>query len=188
MFAKWMVLSMIIITGLSSCSSDYHKMVDKELASGVKNDSLFLGLEFGMTSKEFYAQCWDLNRRELVVQGSANSTVKYDLAGLNQPATMDFYPDFHQDRIFQMPVTIDYKAWAPWNKSLSSDSLQIDVLNLFEQWYGKGFLKVESPERGIAYVKVDGNRRITIFKADELDIHVLFTDLVVESELKKLKK
>jgi hypothetical protein len=185
---KMMVLSILAMALLSSCTSDYHKVVERELASGERYDSLFLGLKFGMTSKEFYAHCWELNRQKLVVQGSANATVKYDLDGLKQPANMDFYPDFYEDKIFQMPVTIAYKAWAPWNKELSSDSLQLDVLELFKEWYGDGFLKVVSSERGVAFVKVDGNRRITIYKPDELDIHVLFTDLLVENKLKKLKK
>lgn len=181
-------LGLVLAIAMASCTSDYQKKVNEELASGVRYDSLFLGLKFGMSNKEFYTHCWELNRQELIIQGAENTTVKYDLDGLNFPAEMNFYPDFYEDKIFQMPVTIAYEAFAPWNPDLSADTLQLDVLNLFEEWYGKGFMKIESPERGTAYVKVDGNRRITIFKLDELDIHVLFTDLNVEKEIEALNE
>ena len=40
----WILVS---IGGLYSCSSPYTRMVREELASGVKNDSIFLGMYFG---------------------------------------------------------------------------------------------------------------------------------------------
>ena len=39
-----------------SCQSDYTKLVKDELASGSRYDSIFHGLEFGQTRKEFYHQ------------------------------------------------------------------------------------------------------------------------------------
>ena len=47
----------ILISGLilSGCSpkSRYDRMVKRELASGVRYDSLFMGLYFGMPEKDF---------------------------------------------------------------------------------------------------------------------------------------
>jgi hypothetical protein len=43
-------------------------------------------------------------------------------------------------------------------------------------------MKVEHPERGIAYVKINGNRRITIFKEDDLHVWAVFTDMSVKKE------
>lgn len=54
---------------------------------------------------------------------------------------MNFYPNFHDDQIFAMPVFFNYKAWAPWNKELQSDILILEVKALMEKWYGKGFKK-----------------------------------------------
>jgi hypothetical protein len=82
-----------------------------------------------------------------------------------------------------MPVRFVYNGWAPWNKKLSSDSLEMDVLNWYEKVYGDGFLKVEHPKRGIAYVKVNGNRRISIFKEDDMYVWAVFTDMMVEKDL-----
>ncbi len=36
----------------------------------------------------------------------------------------------------------------------------------------------------MAYVKVDGNRRITIFKQDELHVWAIFTDMLVTRDWK----
>jgi hypothetical protein len=169
---------------LPACSkqSEYQEIVRKELAKGVRQDSLFLGLQFGMTSKAFFAHCWEYNKRGIFTDGSANTTVLYQMHELKHPASMDFYPLFKDDRIYQMPVVIRYDAWAPWNKHLFSDSLQADVLGLFEQWYGKGFIEVNHSKKGKAFVKVDGNRRISITKDGDMRVRVIFTDLLAEGK------
>lgn len=190
-FNQILVITITICTvGMLGCNrqSEYHKMVGRELASGAVYDSLFLGLKFGMTSKEFYAHCWKLNKDGLVKQGPQNMTVEYKIKELEHAATMNFYPDFYQDKIYEMPVTFAYESWAPWNKSLFADSLQLDVVKLYEKWYGNGFIKIENSEKGPAYVKVDGNRRISIFKSNnDREVNVLYTDLKIDEQLQAEK-
>lgn len=181
------VLCSIIVAGclLPSCSprSRYDKKLSKELASGERFDSLFMGIYLGMPEKDFYAQCWKLNKKGLIRQGETNTTVKYDLKKqLDYPAQMDFYPRFNQGKIFEMPVKFVYKGWAPWNKKLSADRLLSDVKDWYEDVYGKGFLKVRHPEHGLAYVKLDGNRRITIFKENDTFVWAVFTDMLVKND------
>lgn len=166
-----------------SCSpkAEYDRKLKQELSSGIRQDSIFMGIYLGMPEKKFYLHCWNLNKRGVIRQGETNTTVEYEIKNeLKYPGLMDFYPNFNEGKIYEMPVKIKYKGWAPWNKELSSDRLQEDVLNWYEQVYGKGFLKVRHPERGFAYVKLDGNRRITIFKADDLYVWVVFTDMLVK--------
>jgi hypothetical protein len=90
---------------------------------------------------------------------------------------MNFYPTFTEGKITEMPVRFKYNGWAPWNKKLSSDSLQLDVLNWYIIMYGDGFMEVEHPTRGKAYVKLDGNRRITLFKSDDMHVWAVYTDM-----------
>lgn len=182
-YCIWFCIILIVTTNCGR-KSDYHEMVDKELAKGIREDSLFLGIQLGMTQKEFFSHCWELNQQKLIHESSGNFTVEYKMEELNHPARMNFYPAFHDDKIYQMPVTISYDAWAPWNKHLFGDSLQLDVLKFFEKKYGEGFIKIEHPEKGAAYVKVDGNRRISIFKENDMSVKVLYTDLLVEKEIK----
>ena len=178
---------MIVITGfiIFGCSprSKYERMLKHELASGVRYDSLFLGLYFGMHEKEFYVHCWNLNHKGLIKQGESNTTAQYEIKDeLKYPALMDFYPKFIEGKIFEMPVSIKYKGWAPWNKTLSSKNLEKEVLKWYEKVYGKGFIKVIHPQHGTAYVKINGNRRITIFVEDDLHVWAVLTDISVKKD------
>lgn len=182
---KWILLLFISGCIISGCSpkTKYEHRLKKELASGVRYDSLFMGLYFGMPEKDFYTQCWKLNKKELIRQSDDNSRVLYEMRGeLKYPANMEFYPKFNQGLISEMPVEFTYKGWAPWNKKLSSDKLEIDVLRWYEKQYGKGFITVKHPTHGVAYVKIDGNRRITIFKQDELHVWADFTNLLIKKD------
>jgi hypothetical protein len=182
----WLMPLLIAVYIISGCSpkAKYDRMLKHELASGVRYDSLFMGLYLGMPEKAFYTQCWALNMKGLIRQGTRNMTVEYKInKELNAPATMDFYPEFINGKIYEMPVRIFYNGWAPWNKKLSSDSLQIEVLKWYEAQYGTGFLEVKSPKRGSAFVKVNGNRQISIFKQDDIHVWAVFTDMLVKKEI-----
>lgn len=127
--------------------------------------------------------CWKLNRSGLIKQGSNNTTVEHRLSNeLKHPALMDFYPTFTDDRISEMPVRYAYAGWAPWNKELSSESLLADVLSWYKKIYGHGFIKVRHPNKGTGYIKVNGNRRILIFKKDDLYVWALFTDMLINKD------
>lgn len=183
------IFALTIIT-IFSCSEKqrYNRLVQNELASGIRHDSLFLNLELGMTSESFYKICWEMNKHGLIRQGSGNTTVLYEMKDdLKFPAELNFYPTFFEDKIYEIPVQIKYKAWAPWNKPMQSDSLQLDVLSLFKKWYGDDFMEVSSPDpKHMAYVRVDGNRRISIYRDKDNDAMVwaLFSDLSKEKEFK----
>lgn len=173
------------IFAVLSCSprTRYEYRLKKELASGERYDSLFQGLYLGMASRDFYIHCWKLNKEGLIRQGPENMTVAYKVENeLKHPATMEYYPVFKDDRIAEMPVRFVYNGWAPWNKELSSDMLLKDVLDWYRKIYGKGFIKVVDPKHGPAWVKIDGNRRITLLKEDDLHVWAIFTDMSLQAE------
>jgi len=165
----------------------YENLVSRELARGERVDSLFMGLYFGMTDKDFYTRCWQLNKQGLIRQGTSNTSVLYKMNDLADPVEMNFYPNFYKKRIYEMPVKYNYEGWAPWNAHLSADSLQMEILKLYKEKYGDDFMEVRHAKRGTAFIKVDGNRRITVFKADERHVWAIFTDLLVENEIKDLQ-
>ena len=86
-----------------------------------------------------------------------------------------------------MRVGFQYNAWAPWNKAQFSDSLLPDVLKMYKKWYPEGndFIKIVDKTKGTIYVKVDGNRRITIGRFNDMLVKVDYTDLLVEQKVKK---
>ena len=182
---KWMVLASFaaLIVGGCTPGKTYERRLKRELASGIRYDSLFMGLSFGMTQKEFYEHCWDMNKDSIIKQGSANMSVQYDLnEELEHPATMNFYPKFDSGKIVEMPVRFIYNGWAPWTKELSASNLAKDVKNWYEDIYGKGFITVTHPMNGDAYTKIDGNRRITIYVENDLYVWARFTDMLAGLE------
>lgn len=183
------VLTAILITSGCTPKARYERRLKQELASGVRNDSIFMGLYLGMSQKDFYSRCWNLHDQGLVHQGPNNTSVEFKIKDdLKYPATMYFYPNFSEGKISEMPVIYKYDGWAPWNKKLTSDSLQIAVLKYYKKKYGEDFMTVSHHEFGNAYVKIDGNRRITIYKRDDLYVWAVFTDLLAKNDTTKNSK
>ncbi len=176
----WLLPVMIAGLFVMGCTpkARYERMMKRETKSGVRHDSLFMGMYLGMPEKDFYTRCWKLNKQGLIRQGSTNNSVFYEMKDeLKYPASMDFYPRFVDGKIAEMPVQYKYSGWAPWNKKLQSPELEKDVLRYYKKQYGGGFIKVRHPKRGPAYVQVKGNRRITIFLGDESTVWAVLTDL-----------
>jgi hypothetical protein len=179
----WILTVLIFGVVIGGCTpkARYERKLKRELASGIRNDSIFMGIYLGMGQMDFYTHCWMLNKHGLIRQGPSNTTVEYALKKeLKYPATMNFYPTFENGKIVEMPVEFRYNGWAPWNKKLSADSLQADVLRWYKEKYGSDFMAVRHPEHGIAWVNINGNRRITIFRQDDLRVWAYFTDMLVK--------
>lgn len=187
------VAAMISIGSCTASDQEYTRLVKKELAKGIKADSLFLGISFGMTKKEFFGHCWELNKKGILTDGSNNTMVLYKIdSALKYPASMNFYPDFYENKVSNMRVNFQYNGWAPWNKALFSDTLLPYVLQLFKQWYpgGNEFIHITDKVKGTIYIKVDGNRRITVGRFNDMVVKVDYTDLLVDEKQKaeQLKK
>ncbi|MEO5600756.1 MAG: hypothetical protein ABIR06_07505 [Cyclobacteriaceae bacterium] len=151
-----------------------------------KTDSLFLGISLGMERNAFYDYCWEQNKKKFFTHGPTNQNVEYNLVNvLAEPVSMRFYPSFHKDKIFEMPVTFAYESWAPWNERFGADSLLTNLLPVFKKWYGDDFKELQHPTMGVIYYKIDGKRRINLFKKDDQFVQAVFTDLKVEKHLKE---
>jgi len=84
-----------------------------------------------------------------------------------------------------MPLIFTYEAWSPWNKHLFADSLKLEVIDLMHQWYGEGFMEVPNPNKNgaSAFVKIDDNRRVSIYAPDESKVVVDIVDLRLKKSL-----
>ena len=158
-------------------------MATRELESGVRHDSLFLGISFGMTPEEFFAHCWELNKKGMMRQSNQNNAVYHEIDSTTtrKRMAMEFYPTFKEgDGIVEMPVIFKYVGWAPWNKDLDRDKLLLDTKNLIEKWYGPGFIPFGEEKNLDAWVRVDGNRRVLVLPRDETTVKVTMTDLTAD--------
>lgn len=179
-------IGVIILLGTFSCQSEYEKMVKRELESGVRSDSLFFGLYLGMSNKDFFARCWELNNQGVFFHGAQNTTVEYRFDDFGKAATMNFYPEFKEGKIYEMPVTIAYNAFAPWDKSYSADTLLNQTMDFITPWFGDEFIELSHPEKGEVLAKVHGNKRILVYKSGN-QVKLLITDLSIKEKAGKQK-
>ncbi len=178
---KTLLFLCISISVFTSCKSEYQQYVDKELGSGIKNDSLFLGMYMGQTKKEFFARCWDLNAQQMISQGTGNKTAKL-IEDKGTPKAMNvlFYGKFDEQQIMRgMDMTYSFEAWAPWNRPLQSDSLLFHIRDGYLKRYpGNEFLPIEiKNSKEPAFVKIDGNRQILMYAKNEKEVVVAIEDL-----------
>ena len=179
------MVSLMFLSLLTSCNkSEYTKLVQSELQKG-RQDSLFLGMHFGMSRKEFMDHCMSLNHQHLTTVGLRGLSVLYKIPDSTGTIFMNFFPEFSNDTIYEMRTTFTYENWEAWNRKTQPDSLQNKVIRMFDKWYGPGFIKIVKDDRDTAHVKVTGNRRIVIFTEGEMDVRAIITDLIKENELKK---
>ena len=168
---------------LQSCNSSIFSWEDEIKES----DSLFLGIYLGMPKKDFYDLCTELNKKQLITQGpGGNTNVEHRMVeGYDSEVSMRFFPTFVDEKVFEMPVTYSYVAWAPWNRQFWAENLLDKVLLKYKKTYGEDFKLIEHPLQGKVYYRIDGKRRINIFIKDEQFVQAVFTDLKVEKRLKE---
>lgn len=179
--------------GMVNCESEeapktlYEKLEREALKSGERNDSLFFGLHFGMEKQTFFSTCTDLNKDSIVYQGMGGKVEHHLKDELKHSARMTFYPEFYEDKIWEIPVVFTYDGWAPWNRDYTATKLRNRVKAMMEDWYGGAeFIEIPHPTDTIALVKIDGNRRILLERDDiGTNLKATFTDLIVEKKLKE---
>jgi hypothetical protein len=135
-----------------------------------------------MTTEEFFEYSWNMNKQGII---TGQTAVNYKLESLKSPADMSFYPQFKNNKIYKMPVQFHYLGWAPWNQELFSDSLMVDIVKLYKEKYNADFIKTTHPENNKeAFIDIQGNRQISIYKQDDRIVNVEFLDLTaVENNL-----
>lgn len=173
-------ISIFLLVFIGSCDqrSEYERLVQRELDSGERNDSLFLGYYLGMEREDFFDHSWQLNQQNKITGGAQ---VYYKIEGLSDEATMVFFPEFKNDQIYRMPVEVYFDSWAIWNREFYADSLIVELEDLYEDTYGPGFIHTMHPElEKESWIKVDGNRRISIYKRDDRHARIEFLDLTAE--------
>lgn len=179
-------LILLLFMIFSACTqTEYDRLEKRELQKRIRKDSLFLGISFGMSSKDFYARCWELNKQGVLKEGPSNASVEYKLPDSQFPATMFFYPKFLDDKIIEMNCVVSYNEWAPWNPSRHCDTLRNEMEAKLGAVNKTNFIEVKSKTRGVAKVAVVGNKRITLFCIDDAKLRIIYRDLLVPESEKK---
>jgi hypothetical protein len=140
-----------------------------------------------MEQQTFFDHCTELNSQKLITQGPGGSTsVEHRMKDVfDAEVVMRFFPTFIDHKIFEMPVTYNYAAWAPWNKQYQAEVLLEKMLEKYKEWYGEDFQLLDHKSQGKVYYKIDGKRRINLFVKDDQFVQAVFTDLKTEKRLKE---
>jgi hypothetical protein len=174
---------MLLATSLAAtaCKKNYDTVKAKELATGVRYDSIFFGYHFGMARQDFFAHSLELNQQGLVTNGPENQTILYRFEeGFKSPISMNFYPDFADDKIYRMRIYFSYDSWSPWNRDYFADKCLPDVLKILESRYFAGdFFNHKLDKRVNTKVQVKGNREVRVSVKDERTVFATVTDLTV---------
>jgi hypothetical protein len=177
----------LFFLGLISLSTNC-KNIDKkdlatvekqELASSKRNDDLFQGLHFGMTTEQFFAHCWQKNREKVFAQ-AGNMKVDYDLTHdeCKLPVKINFFPEFSQDKIYEITAKCTYINNDYFNPEMKTDKLLIDVKTLMEKWFKADFFLTSLSSGRNGYANISGNRKIIIKVEKDYEVMVVFTDLM----------
>lgn len=174
-------IPLILLITIISCENktEYQLIVDRELNKNERADSLFLGYHFGMTTTDFFELSRQLNSAGVI---TGQTTIHYVIDDLNHSVTKYFYPSFEDDKIYRLPIEASYDAWAPWNRSFFSDTLIVDLMNLYHHQYGADFFLSEIPDKeNEVWVSIQANRRIVLNKIDDMTVQIEFLDLSVQN-------
>jgi len=173
---------LLMMTFFACSKSELQRTIRREMATGVQQDSVFLGLKFGIELQDFYDHCRELNLKGIVKEGPRNMSVEYLFKdSLDNPIAFNFYAhknnqEGRNQRIHQYNTTFYYYAFA-LNRHLQSDHLIKMLPSVLMDWYGgnEPFTMVKDGKEHI--YKIDGNRMIDLFIFDESTVVATYYDL-----------
>ena len=183
------IFCLLVLTPFLACEieSEYSKLLKKELKSGKSFNDLVLGLKIGQTKDDFYEICADLNKKKLITSGARNLYPEYilypkDSVKNGKKIRMSFMGIFDDDRIMKgMDIRFNYYSWIAWREEYNSDNLINEIKDTLQLWYpGNNFIEIDlklDSKNNLAYVKIDGNRQITMYKIDGRDVAVIIEDV-----------
>ena len=183
------IFCLLVLTPFLACEieSEYSKLLKKELKSGKSFNDLVLGLKIGQTKDDFFEICADLNKKKLITSGARNLYPEYilypkDSVKNGKKIRMSFMGIFDNDRIMKgMDIRFNYYSWIAWREEYNSDNLINEIKDTLQLWYpGNNFIEIDlklDSKNNLAYVKIDGNRQITMYKIDGRDVAVIIEDV-----------
>lgn len=129
-------------------------------------DDLVKGVYFGMTKDDFFKHCWDMNQVGETNHGTIGNMVMYkDSINFDPKVVINFYPEFVDDKISELPMIFYFHAWAPWNKAeLPQEKLEQQVKTFFEKRYNMTMEKKDAGNGKHVYFKVVGPLMIRVYK------------------------
>lgn len=152
-------------------------------ASNIQQDSLMLGIQFGISQDSFFNYCKALNQEKKIYDSNDNKLrVARKFKWEDQNFQMNFYPTYISDQLHRLEFEVFDEAFARWNEQ-SKSKLVIDVVkDYFEDEFQITMEDFDHKKFGRAYVNFTGNRRLRIYLKNEKLVGGEFLDMTNEFE------
>lgn len=145
----------------SNKGSSLEEIIENELLSGVKNDTIFLDFTFGMTERNFAKRLRMLLNSGKIYRDKANRNIlTYDLT-IDQYSTFKctFSPEYYKKKLFKLGISVQPKDQF---SSVKATTLQLAIFYMAK--YGPPDVEKEMQliDDCKEYIWIDGNRKIEI--------------------------
>jgi len=150
------------------------EVIKNEIASGVRKDTIFIGLSFGLTQKEYRKKLKDLKKSKKLYEDETNGNViTYDLVGDHGTRKCIFKAEFYQDSLYQLIVGVKPQQYERVR------SLTLMLQSFFMKKYSlpteiKQMLLIPDCRE---YTWIKGNRKIKIICGYQ-DSRIVYEDLI----------
>jgi len=186
---KKLLLIIIIISSLLSCQ-DYQRRkhqqtidekIEKELSLGIRNDTIFLGLTFGMTEKEFNNKLQSL-KKEGKIYLNDNNYYEYEFSlENNAKGEATFNTDYFENKLYELAVIVKSDDLIFGTSTLL---LKLNLRMIYSSKYGYGScLEKESilDNNSKDYIWINGNRMIEMNSGIN-SVIIFYTDLMAKNK------
>lgn len=160
-----------------------NEIIDNEIASGIRNDTIFLGFHLGMSESEYEQKLKQLINEKKIYVDDISDEYTYDLtARYERVYKCTFSPDYFEGKLFQLNVN-------PVSTSTSDDMIldNLMLINLFVPKYGIAAIIVNDPNDCKNYVWVNGNRMIMITCSEYSNKnYITYQDAIISKKKNKI--
>jgi len=195
---KQIILSLVVIFLLASCQEQkskkrkqtYEDQIKTELSKNIENETVFLGLKFGMGGEEVHNYFRDLVSQEKLLllpheYLSDNGKIymyKFDFGDNNTQLTNvlgTFKTYYINDKMYKLRISVESEQ----DESLSL--LKANIKDAYIKEYGQSYITHESIyNNSEIYTWIQGNMMIEISEGLSNNILIVYSDLVALRENK----
>jgi hypothetical protein len=160
--------------------NELKEKIKKELASGKRNDTIFLGLMFGMSENQYINYFKELNRSGKIYTNKKNEyEYKFNFGAESIPREgfATFHGEFFNDQLYKLYVSVE-----PGEYGYNAQLCQHALVDIYKSKYDD--MIIETPifdDKRPEYIWIDGNRKIEII-AVVTEARIIYTDLISEQE------
>lgn len=184
---KNLTVFILLVLFFASCSKPnrwqiIHEKENSELATGVKNDTIFLGFVFGMSRSEVNSRLEKLAKSDKLTRNQITGytyTFHFDLP---ESAEAMIRPYFFNDSLYSFLLDVSN------DKIYLAELVQLKLANMFIHKYGSGIIVPSMlDEKKNDYIWINGNRRIEVNAPTSSSFFVQYINVPIERRIDDIK-